>query len=453
MAAPVFEEFEPASGCDCPGCLHWRRVAPHSLPVRLGGHPAAHGARRALVLAAAAGTMLGASQPVAAVAADLRPERPGAPAADEPDTPQGSRAPLYGGNRPKGEREPAAAATTRAEIINRAKQWVAAKVPYSMAKFWADGYRQDCSGFVSMAWNLGTNEWTGSLGGYAVRIGKEQLQPGDILLFHNPADPVKGSHVTVFGGWTDYTHTQYIAYEQVRPNTRRKSTPYAYWSHSGSYVPYRYKGLKTETGGGSGGSAATPFPGASYFGPGANNKYVTKLGQMLVARGGGRFYTSGPGPRWTEADRRATQAFQLAQGWKGSGADGIPGPRTWDYLVNGKGRDIPRAAGSGGTPGKGGSGTGTGGNGTGGTGTGAGSKVPAFPGKAYFRPGQSNKYVTELGRQLVKKGFGKYYTKGPGPRWSESDRRNVEAFQRAQGWRDAAADGYPGPETWRRLFS
>ncbi|MFD9563664.1 peptidoglycan-binding protein [Streptomyces sp. NPDC059994] len=60
--------------------------------------------------------------------------------------------------------------------------------------------------------------------------------------------------------------------------------------------------------------------------------------------------------------------------------------------------------------------------------------------------------MTELGRQLLRKGFGRYYTSGPGPRWSEADRRNVEAFQRAQGWRGGAADGYPGPETWRRLF-
>ncbi|MYY86597.1 hypothetical protein GT044_36030, partial [Streptomyces sp. SID335] len=56
-AAPVFEEFTPESDCDCPGCIHWRRTAPHSLPLRLGGHPAARGARRALVLAAAAGSV------------------------------------------------------------------------------------------------------------------------------------------------------------------------------------------------------------------------------------------------------------------------------------------------------------------------------------------------------------------------------------------------------------
>ncbi|KMS66007.1 membrane protein, partial [Streptomyces viridochromogenes] len=79
--------------------------------------------------------------------------------------------------------------------------------------------------------------------------------------------------------------------------------------------------------------------------------------------------------------------------------------------------------------------------------------VPGYPGRAMFRPGAENQYVLQLGRQLTKKGFGKHYKTGPGPRWSEADRRGVEAFQRTQGWRGGAADGYPGPETWRRLFS
>ncbi|NNN38395.1 hypothetical protein HLK59_50585, partial [Streptomyces sp. S3(2020)] len=53
---PAFEEFDPASDCDCPGCAHWRRVLPHS---RTGRHPAAHpAAHRAIVLAAAASTVL-----------------------------------------------------------------------------------------------------------------------------------------------------------------------------------------------------------------------------------------------------------------------------------------------------------------------------------------------------------------------------------------------------------
>lgn len=79
--------------------------------------------------------------------------------------------------------------------------------------------------------------------------------------------------------------------------------------------------------------------------------------------------------------------------------------------------------------------------------------VPVFPGRRYFALGQSNVHVTRLGRQLVARGYRRFYTVGPGPTWTEADRRAVEAFQRAQRWSGADADGYPGPETWRRLFS
>ncbi|WP_411148561.1 peptidoglycan-binding protein [Streptomyces sp. A30] len=462
MTTPVFEEFDPVSDCDCPGCVHWRRVLPSSPSSPTGRHPAAH---RAVILAAAASTALVSGHAAPVLAVPQAPARPGVPAGDEPDTPQGGKAPLHGpGGRPAPVKTPA---TTRADIIKRAKRWVAAKVPYSVSAYWGDGYRQDCSGFVSMAWNLPGNEWTGSLGQYGVRIAKDDLRPGDILLFHNPADPAQGSHVVIFGGWTDYTHTYYVAYEATRPYARRQSTPYAYWSHSDRYVAYRYKGLAGSTAGtkpdpeepdpAKSGSAKpdpvkpdpakpdtakpaapanAPFPGAAYFGPGANNKYVTQLGRMLVERGAGRYYTSGPGPRWSDADRRATQAFQQAQGWRGGDADGLPGPRTWQLLVTGQGRDVTAGAAGPAVP------------------AGPASHgVPGYPGRAMFRPGATNQYVTQLGKQLVKKGFGTYYTAGPGPRWGEADRRGVEAFQRVQGWRGGAADGYPGPETWRRLFS
>lgn len=431
MATPVFEEFDPVSDCECPGCVHWRRVSPRTLPGRFGGHPAA---RRALIVAAATSALAaGHAAPALAVpSAPPAPHRPGLPAEPGPDTPQGGQVPLHGPSA-----TPAVAARprtiTRTEIINRAKTWVAAEVPYSTSAYWTDGYRQDCSGFVSMAWGLPGNEWTGSLGKFGVKIKKEDLQPGDILLFHNSADPQKGSHVVIFGGWTDYTHTYYTAYEQTRPHTRRMSTPYSYWSNSDKYVPYRYKGLAagTPAGGATTAVKGGPFPGAAYFGPGANNKYVTRLGEMLVARGGRAYYTRGPGPRWGDADRRATQAFQKAQGWSGADADGVPGPRTWELLATGKGKDIRATR----------------------AGAPASHGVPGYPGRAMFRPGAENTYVTQLGRQLVKKGYGRYYTAGPGPRWGEADRRAVEAFQRSQGWRGGAADGYPGPETWRRLFA
>ncbi|MGP3633510.1 peptidoglycan-binding protein, partial [Streptomyces sp. 24-1644] len=412
MTVPVFEEYEPAVDCTCVGCAAQRRTAARALPTRDGGHPAAHGARRALVLVTAAGVVLssGAAEAATATGHAAGPARTDAPADPEPATPQGEKGPLNGvGSSGPPTSAPTYRATTRAAIINRAKVWVSAQVPYGMGKYWSDGYRQDCSGYVSMAWGLGSNEWTGSLAQFGTRIARAELQPGDILLFHNTADPAKGSHVTIFGGWTDYRHTHYTAYELTRPRTRKQATPMAYWSNSARYVAYRYRGL---TGGAAGSGSSTAFPGAGKFGPGANNTYVTRLGKLLVARGGKRFYTQGPGPRWGEADRRATQAFQAAQGWKGREADGIPGPDTWRLLVTGTGRSIP-AAGTGGSP----------------------HTAPAFPGRGYFKPGQYNRHVARLGTRLVKKGYGKHYVSGPGPRWTEADRRNVEAFQRSLGWR------------------
>ncbi|MFJ6796522.1 peptidoglycan-binding protein [Streptomyces sp. NPDC091268] len=450
MPMPVFEEYEPAGDCACRGCAQRRRALARgrAIPLRDGGHPAARGARRALVLATAAGVVLGGG---GGAAVAVTTPGPGAAAWDDPGSPQGPKAPLHGRPAKPGPASPghpgappAVKRIDRTTIIKRAKLWLDAQVPYSMSDYWTDGYRQDCSGYVSMAWNLGSNEWTGSLDTFATKITKEELLPGDMLLFHNPADPNKGSHVVLFGGWVDETRTHYVAYEQTRPTTRRLATPYAYWSNSAKYVPYRYNGVTAAIvpappAGEAPAPGAKPvvsatFPGASKFGPGADNEYVAQLGGMLIERGAARFYPKGASRVWKDADRLATQAFQRAQGWTGEEADGIPGEHTWRLLALHQGRDIPPTVGpAAGTPGPGG--------------------VPAYPGPAAFRPGASHPAVTALGRQLRKKGFGKKYTSGPGPRWSEADRRSVEAFQRAQGWRGASANGYPGPETWRRLFA
>jgi murein L,D-transpeptidase YcbB/YkuD len=241
--------------------------------------------------------------------------------------------------------------------------------------------------------------------------------------------------VTIFGGWANDSRTRYIAYEQTRPRTRIKSTPFAYWSHADEYVPYRYKYVKGEE---TGRPPAEPdgypdgYPGDDSFGPGADDAYVAELGRMLGKRGASTYYRLGPGPRWSQADREATKAFQRAQGWRGAEANGIPGPDTWRYLVRGRGQDLgdPQTSSHRRTR----------------------SALP-YPGHARFRPGRSNDAVLKLGSQLVAKGFGKYYRLGPSRDWDESDRRAVEAFQRAQGWSGSDADGYPGPETWRRLFA
>lgn len=69
---------------------------------------------------------------------------------------------------------------------------------------------------------------------------------------------------------------------------------------------------------------------------------------------------------------------------------------------------------------------------------------------AYYM-GAIGPHVTWLGHQLVAHGFGKFYRSGPGPVFTETDRRAVAAFQKSQGWKGSAADGFPGHETLRRL--
>ncbi len=423
MSTPVFDEVGPQPGCVCEDCARRRLIRAATRATSPCAPPAAVPA--ALVLLATGGAAVMAPAAVAAPAQDAGQAAPaGRTQQARPDL-AGATAPLR---------------LTRDQVIQRARRWVDAGVPYDMGRRWRDGYRQDCSGFVSMAWGLGSSQWTGTLPRYAERIGRDELEPGDILLFHNPRDPVDGSHVTIFGGWANAAHTRYVAYEQTRPRARVRTTPYAYWDHSKRYVPYRYKYLRGEGPGdlyddlygelagdlGLGDLASGGYPGSWSFGPGATNGYVTRLGTMLRQRGAGAYYADGPGPRWSDADRRATRAFQRAQGWEGDQADGFPGPLTWRYLIQGAGSDI-----GGSRP----------------------AAPPAYPGIDAFRPGRSSPHVLALGRRLAAKGFGRFYAMGPGPRWGEADRRAVEAFQRSLGWSGSQADGYPGPGTWRRLFS
>lgn len=81
--------------------------------------------------------------------------------------------------------------------------------------------------------------------------------------------------------------------------------------------------------------AKTKFPGAGYFGSGKSNNYILMLDKALIAKGYAKYYkygANGASTKWGSGTRAACAAFQRAQGWKGSGADGIPGPQTWALL-------------------------------------------------------------------------------------------------------------------------
>ena len=91
---------------------------------------------------------------------------------------------------------PAQAATiSRADLIARAKMWLTANnggpVPYSQSSFWgSEGYRQDCSGYVSMAAKLGApGQRTVELyDTYSTAISAKDLQWGDIVVDPNGTD-------------------------------------------------------------------------------------------------------------------------------------------------------------------------------------------------------------------------------------------------------------------------
>jgi hypothetical protein len=92
-------------------------------------------------------------------------------------------------------------------VLARAAAWVAANVPYDTngcARRAEGSYRQDCSGFVSMAWALTTslNTWAfnpATNGGDSrfLPIARTALVPGDALVVDNSS----ANHIALFTGW------------------------------------------------------------------------------------------------------------------------------------------------------------------------------------------------------------------------------------------------------------
>ncbi|MFF3624929.1 hypothetical protein [Streptomyces sp. NPDC002467] len=139
---------------------------------------------------------------------------------------------------------------TREQIIARAKDWVKEAVPYSQKRWWKDevtggSYRQDCSGFVSMAWQLRDSHTTWSLPSVANRLtGFDQLEAGDALDYPD-------QHVVLFGGWTDKAKGDFFYYSESGGNLpAHKTSANIHDSELAghprtAYIPLRYKKLTT----------------------------------------------------------------------------------------------------------------------------------------------------------------------------------------------------------------
>lgn len=82
--------------------------------------------------------------------------------------------------------------------------------------------------------------------------------------------------------------------------------------------------------------------------------------------------------------------------------------------------------------------------------------VPPFPGARAFQLNRSHWAVTQLDYALIRKGYTRHNDGNgyqPGPVFTEYTRRNVADFQRATPALAGDPDGYPGPLTWKLLFS
>ncbi|MGA8114720.1 MAG: hypothetical protein WCA46_13725 [Actinocatenispora sp.] len=129
----------------------------------------------------------------------------------------------------------------RAEVADRAMNWVNRNVQYSQSATASDPdgnhtYRTDCSGFVSMAWHItptglsAPTTWT--IQDHAHSITKAQLMKGDILAWpHN--------HVVMFGKWADAGHTTFWLYEEANPS-QDMNHRVASLSSYGNYSAWRY---------------------------------------------------------------------------------------------------------------------------------------------------------------------------------------------------------------------
>ncbi|MFQ6146953.1 hypothetical protein ACLMNJ_28420, partial [Streptomyces seoulensis] len=136
---------------------------------------------------------------------------------------------------------------TRSEVLDRAQSWVDAGVPYSQTDFYTDGYREDCSGFVSMAWHLKSSLTTATLPSVASQIGFGQLEGGDILDY-------TGAHTFLFDKWTNQANGDFTYYAESNPDRPTHGPTAANINNSSIegwptsyYDAYRYDNITDDT--------------------------------------------------------------------------------------------------------------------------------------------------------------------------------------------------------------
>lgn len=147
---------------------------------------------------------------------------------------------------------------TRSEVIRRAAtMWPGNSVPYSQDTIQpATGYRQDCSGFVSMCWGIppsagggrgGQNTVTLVTEGWMFEISSGDLAPGDAVGICGPGSAGDDGHIVLFERWASdaENESRYWAYEQAGggPGPRHRIIGYPYDGSGGAWRAYRFRDI------------------------------------------------------------------------------------------------------------------------------------------------------------------------------------------------------------------
>ena len=202
-----------------------------------------------------------------------------------------------------------------AEMMSRAQYWVDHGVPYNQGAYYSDpegtSYREDCSGYVSMAWHLTDSltvsypsplTFTDTSGNpnrtYDYGIGSfSNLQQGDAMAYPN-------QHIWLFDSWTNKATGDFTYYAESNPNDPTHGPTAATisadkiegWPTSG-YVALRYNNLAAPAS-----SAYTPNDDSSWSVYDPHTNATTVFGMGADGRIG---YTTGAGttwPNWAEVN-------------------------------------------------------------------------------------------------------------------------------------------------------
>ncbi|QQQ73421.1 VCBS repeat-containing protein [Saccharothrix sp. 6-C] len=136
---------------------------------------------------------------------------------------------------------------TRDEVLSRAQYWIDQHVPYSQTSSYPDPqgvrYRQDCSGYVSMAWHLpklpgGGDYSTATITQVTSPIARSELKPGDALWRRDSSV----QHIALFVRWADTAQTKPVVREEPDYGKFAQETTWSS-SYANTFTPLRYRNI------------------------------------------------------------------------------------------------------------------------------------------------------------------------------------------------------------------